>query len=95
MLQAVFKFGKQFHNIEFITPIKRPMGKRKSGQYLTTLTKAEEVLNHKIHQTRARVELGFARAEEPFAALRTYWREDEDQLTALVWLAAGIANSRL
>jgi hypothetical protein len=90
-----FEGGKTFNNVNFITPIKRPTGKRKSGQAVAVLTKAEEHLNHAIHTTRARVELGFGRAEAPFQALQGLWKEDDEQLTALVWLAVSIANTRL
>jgi len=48
-----FEIGKSFNNIKFITPIKLPTGKRKSGQGVVTLTKAEEQLNHAIHATCA------------------------------------------
>ncbi len=46
-----FELGKTFNNVNFITPIKCPTGKRKSGQGVVTLTQAEEQLNHAIHAT--------------------------------------------
>jgi len=55
----------------------------------------QEQLNHAMHATCARVEVGFGRAEAPFKALQGLWKEDDEQLTALVWLAVGIANARL
>jgi len=58
-----FEIGKSFNNIKFI---KHTTGKRKSGQGVVTLTKAEEQLNHAIHATCAGVEVGFGQAESPF-----------------------------
>jgi len=48
-----FEIGTLFNKVKFITPIEHTTSKRKSGQGVVTLTKAEDQLNHAIHTTRA------------------------------------------
>lgn len=59
------------------------------------LSATQKADNRHIHELRARVELSFSRAENPFLALKSCWRENDAQLTNLVWFAVGVANARL
>jgi len=70
----LFEIGKSFNNVKFITPIKHATGKRKSGQGMVILTKAEDQLNHAIHSTCAQVEVGFGREEAPFKHCKAFGR---------------------
>jgi len=69
-----------------------PLARENQVRVGVTLTKAEEQLNHPIHATHVQVEVGFGQAEAPFKALQGLWKEDDEQLTALVYATTWLSS---
>lgn len=91
-----FNWGrKHLQDPKFHTPIKKPPKPGKHFKDARTLTKAEVSYNHAIHQARARVETIFGRMNVRFKILTTPWRESNEQLDALVWMALAILNTEI
>ena len=93
-----FEWGKNnFEHVDFFVPFKNPSSRNQDpdGVNISKLTKEQMSYNTAIHKLRARVEDTFGEIKSDFKALKTPWRESEDQLDCLVWIAAGIHNSRI
>lgn len=64
------------------------------GVDLQVLTKDQRSFNSALYKLRARVELPFGENKSIFQLLSTHWRESERQLDHMVWIAAGVYNSK-
>jgi len=80
---------------KFLHLIKKPQKPRKNFKDARTLTKAEVLYNHAIHQARAGVETIFGHLNVKFKILTAPWRESNEQLDTSVWMALAILNTEI
>ena len=87
---------KNLSEVEIITPIPAPRGRRKrdlDGNIIEkTLTAKQRKYNQHVHSMRSRIENVFGRLGQKVGALSNPFWEGELQLDYLVWFAAGLLN---
>lgn len=88
------KFFTAYHEPRFSRKKPLPANDDDDGVGLTVLTKKQESFNSTLYKLRARVELPFGEAKSIFGVLKRHWWESDNQLDHMVWIAAGLSNSR-
>jgi len=87
---------KNLSEVEIITPIPAPRGRRKrdlDGNIIEkTLTAKQRKYNQHVHSMRSRIENVFGQLGQKVGALSNPFWEGELQLDYLVWFAAGLLN---
>lgn len=104
-----FEWGKNLKGLKWYTANHTPSRGRKTqatplsikldtddeGVDLSLLTKKQQSYNQALYTLRARVELPFGVAKTIFKILRGHWRESEQQLDHMVWIATGVVNAKI